>query len=95
MHRTPPERQQQMLEIAKARGRAAISAQHLVDYKITIEENMKDGIEELHARAVKAIGRMKMKRPTEIQPPKDRPWDETKVTTKTTLNEIMTELIHT
>ena len=62
-----------MLEIAKARGRAATSAQHLVDYKITIEDNMKDGIEELYTRAVRAIYRLKIKSPKGMQPPKDRP----------------------
>jgi hypothetical protein len=81
-----------MLEIAKARGRATISAQHLIDYKVDIEENMKDGIGELYTQTVSEICDMKIKRPTEIQPPKDRPWDKTKEITKTTLNKIMTKL---
>jgi hypothetical protein len=81
-----------MLEIAKARGRATISAQHLIDYKMDIEENMRNGIGELYTQTVRQICNMKIKRPTDTQPPKDRPWDKTKQTTKTTLNKIMTKL---
>ena len=53
---------------------------------------MKDGIGELYTRVVRAICRMKMKNPKGMQPPKDIPWDETKMTTKATLKKIMTEL---